>query len=122
MRAALLGLSHPHTDVLLTTFENMPEITGVVLWDADPLLVANTKLARRPKVTLTTADLDQALGHPELKFALVCVRNDQASTVAHRVIAAGVHLLAEKPVALTSAQILSLQEAAAKKGVVASVL
>ena len=122
MRAALLGLSHPHTDVLLTTFENMPEITSVVLWDENASLVANTKLARRPKVTLTTANLDEALGQPDLHFALVCVRNDQAAAVAQRVIAAEIHLLAEKPVALTSRQILSIQEAAAKKGVLASVL
>lgn len=122
MRAALLGLSHPHTDILLTTFENMPEITGVVLWDEDPLLVAKTKLALRPKVSLTTANLDQALDQTDVQFALVCVRNDRAYAVAQRVIAAGIHLLAEKPVALTSKQILSLQEAAEQKGVVASVL
>ena len=122
MRVALLGLSHPHTDIFLTTFENMPEITSVVLWDADPLLTAKTKLAQRPKVTLTTANLDQALGQPSLQFALACVRHDLAADVAQRVIAAGIHLLAEKPVALTSMQILSLQAAAAKQGVVASVL
>lgn len=122
MRAALLGLSHPHTDILLTTFENMPEITGVVLWDQDPQLVAKTRLAQRPKVVLTTDNLDQALGQPDLQFALVCVRNDQAAAVAQRVIAAGIHLLAEKPVGLTSAQILALQEAAEKRKLVASVL
>lgn len=122
MRAALLGLSHPHTDILLTTFENMPEITDVILWDEDPLLVAKTKLAQRPKVSLTTADLDQALGQAGLQFALVCVRNDRGFAVAQRVIAAGIHLLSEKPVALTSKEILSLQESAAKKSVVASVL
>ncbi|HQY06838.1 MAG TPA: Gfo/Idh/MocA family oxidoreductase [Lacunisphaera sp.] len=122
MRVALLGLSHPHSDILLTTFGNMPEITSVVLWDADALLVANTKLAQRPKVTLATANLDQALSQPDLQFALVCVRHDQADAVALRVIAAGIHLLSEKPVALTSTDILSIQEAAARRGVVASVL
>jgi predicted dehydrogenase len=122
MHVALLGLSHPHTDILLTTFENMPEITSVVLWDEAASLVASTKLARRPKVRLATADLDRALDQPDLQFALVCVRNDVAAVVAHRVIAAGIHLLAEKPVGLTAAEILSVQEAATQKRVVASVL
>lgn len=122
MRVALLGLSHPHSAILLTTFVNMPEITGIVLWDSDPLLAANTKLAQRPKVTLATASLDQALEQPGLQFALVCVRHDQAAAVAHQVIAAGIPLLSEKPVALTSVEIQSLQEGAARKGVVASVL
>lgn len=122
MRAALLGLSHPHTDILLTTFENMPEITSVVLWDEDAALVATTKLAQRPKVALTTADLDRALDQPGLQFALVCMRNDREAAVAQRVLAAGIHLLAEKPVALTSAEILSLQEIADRKRLTASVL
>lgn len=122
MLVALLGLSHPHTDILLTTFENMPEITGVILWDEDPLLAAKTKLAQRPKVKLTTADLDRALDQPGLQFALVCVRNDRGFSIAQRVIAARVHLLAEKPVALHSKDISSLQQSAGEKGVVASVL
>lgn len=122
MRAALLGLSHPHTDILLTTFANMPEITSVVVWDEDPVLVAKANRSPRPKVTLATADLDQVLTQRGLQFALVCVRNDRAFAIAQHVIAAGIPLLAEKPVALTSTQIISLQEAAARKGVVASVL
>jgi predicted dehydrogenase len=122
MRAALLGLSHPHSNILLTTLENMAEITSVVLWDADPLLVATTGLSRLSKVALTTASLNQALHQPDLQFALVCVRNDQAADVARQVIAAGIHLLSEKPPALTAAQILSLKDEAATKGVLASVL
>lgn len=122
MRVALLGLSHPHSAILLTTFENMPEISSVVLWDLDPKLVAGTQLSRRPKVTMTTASLDEALAQPGLQFALVCVRHDRMSDVNHRVIAAGVPLLSEKPVGLNATQILSLQKAAAARGVIASVL
>ncbi len=122
MKAAILGLSHPHSALLLTTLENMPEITSVFLWDEDARLVAATSLARKPKVALTTADLDRVLGEADLKFAIVCVRHDRAAEIAHRVIAAGIHLMAEKPAALNSTEIISLQAAAAKKSIVASVL
>ncbi len=122
MKAALLGLSHPHTGVFLSTLENMPEITSVSLWDADAVLVGRTSLAARRKVTLTTADLDQVLRQPDLQFAIVCTRHDQAAAVSRRVIAAGKHLLAEKPVGLSSTEILGLQAAAARAGVVAAVL
>ena len=41
MKVALLGISHPHAAPLLTTLENLPEITQVHLWDSDPAVVAS---------------------------------------------------------------------------------
>lgn len=122
MKVALLGLTHPHAGILLTTLENLPEITSVHLWDADPAVVARPDLPASRKVTRTTTDLDSILAQPDLVFAVVCVRHDQAAALGKRVVAAGKHLMAEKPVGLTSAEILSLQHAAASAKVVASVL
>jgi len=122
MKAALLGLTHPHTEVLLTTLVNLPEITAVSLWDADPAIVVLTELRRRPKVTFAGTDLDRILAQPDLDFAIVCVRADQAAEIASRVVAAGKHLVAEKPVGLHAADIAALASAAARAGVVASVL
>lgn len=122
MKAALLGLSHPHSGILLTTLENLTEITSVCLWDADPAVVAGPALPASRKVVQTTADLAAVLAQPDLDFAIVCVRNDQAAALAHRVVAAGKHLLAEKPGGLTAAEILSVDQAAERAGVVAAVL
>lgn len=121
MRAALLGLSHPHSGALLATLENLREIRRIALWDADARAAKeNAALPRSCKTALVTADLDAALAACD--FAIVCVRHDQAAALAHRVIAAGKHLLAEKPAGLTSAEIAAVQRAAARAGVVASVL
>ena len=122
MHAALLGLSHPHSAVLLSTLENLPEITRVHLWDDDPVVVQQSDLATRPKVASTSSDLDQILAEPGLHFAIVCARHDKAAAVSHRVVAAGKHLLAEKPVGLNPREIATLAEAVARAGVVASVL
>jgi predicted dehydrogenase len=122
MKAALLGLTHPHSRILLATLENLAEITAIVLWDADPIIAARPAFPASRKVTQITSDLYAVLAQPDLVFAIVCVRNDQATALSHLVLAAGIHLLAEKPVGLTSAEILGLQYAATEAGLVAGVL
>lgn len=122
MKAAILGLSHPHAGILLTTLENLPEITSISLWDADPAVAARPDLPASRKAMPATTDLDAVLAQPDLIFAIVCLRTDQTAAVSHRVIAAGKHLLSEKPAGLNSAEISGLQAAAARAGVVASVL
>ncbi|MBL9199323.1 MAG: Gfo/Idh/MocA family oxidoreductase [Opitutaceae bacterium] len=121
MHAALLGLSHPHSGALLSTLENLREVRRVTLWDAHPSATRkNSALPRSPKVALVTAELDAALAACD--FAILCVRHDESAALARRVLAAGKHLLAEKPVALASAEIAALHRSATRAGLVASVL
>ncbi len=120
MNAALLGLSHPHSGALLATLENLREIRRILLWSEDPRADRSPRLPRSRKAEPVSGNLDAVLARCD--FAVVAVRHDQAAAVAHRVLAAGRHLLAEKPVGLTAAQILPLQRAAARAGLVAGVL
>ncbi len=121
MNAALLGLRHPHSGALLAAMENLREVRRVFLWDADPRAAAkNSSLPRSRKALPVTADLDAVLAACD--FAIVAVRHHEAAALARRVLAAGRHLLAEKPVGLTATEILPLQRAAAKAGLVAAVL
>ena len=122
MKAAILGLTHPHSGILLKTLDNLPEITGIVLWDADPVVGGRPVLPASGKVVRVTSELATALAEPGLVFAIVCLRNDGAAAVSLQVLAAGKHLLAEKPVGITSAEILKVQTAAAQAGLVAGVL
>lgn len=80
MKAALLGLSHPHAGILLTTLENLPEITSVLLWDADPAVAAQPVLPASRKASPATTDLEAVLAQPDLVFAIVCLR-DRKSVV-----------------------------------------
>lgn len=122
MKVALLGLDHPHAGVLLTTLENLPEITSITLWDANPDVIARTPFVTRSKVSAPTTDLDSVLAQPDLVFAIVCARHDVSAAICLSVVQAGKHLLAEKPVGFNSSQIHEVEKAAAKHGVVASVL
>ena len=122
MKVALLGLTHPHSGILLTTLENFPEVTSISLWDADPAAVASPGLPQSRKVTSSGSNLDALLAQPDLVFVILCVRHDQVAAIAQRVVAAGKHLAVEKPAGLTSAEILAVQRAAQRAKVVASVL
>ena len=122
MKAALLGLSHPHSGILLTTLENLPEVTSVCLWDPDAVALAHPNLPPARKVSHVSTNLDAVLAQRDLVFAILCVRHDQAAALARRILAAGKHLVAEKPAGLNSAEIVVVRGAAASAGVVASVL
>ncbi|MDB6092747.1 MAG: putative dehydrogenase [Verrucomicrobia bacterium] len=121
MKAALLGLTHPHSAILLATLELLPEVTSIWLWDADPKVVA-AQPGQGAKVVHATADLDAVLAQRDLVFAVLCVRHDESAALAQRVVTAGKHLISEKPVGITPAEISAVQVAAESAGVVASVL
>ncbi|MCF3650466.1 Gfo/Idh/MocA family protein [Synoicihabitans lomoniglobus] len=122
MNVALLGLQHPHSALLLATFQELPEISRIDLWDSDPSVVANPPLPRCAKATAPTSALDAVLAQPDLTFVMVCVRHDQSAAIALQVIAAGKHLLIEKPVGLNAVEVQRVQAAADRAGVVAAVL
>ncbi len=121
MKAALLGLAHPHAGILLATLDLLPEISEICLWDPDAPGIA-ASLPAAAKVVQVSTDLDAVLGQHDLVFAVVCVPTDRAAALARRVLQAGKHLLAEKPAGFTSAEIAAVEEEAARAGLTASVL
>jgi len=120
MKASLLGLTHPHASVLLATLEFLPEISAISLWDSAPVGTYPPLVGR--KVVQVTDDLAAVLDQPDLVFAVVALPTDQAAAVEARVLAAGKHLLAEKPAGMSSAEIAQLARTAAQRGLIASVL
>ena len=61
MKVALLGLSHPHSGILLATLAGLPEITEICLWDADDAAVARQLAMAQPKVIQITSEIDCVL-------------------------------------------------------------
>lgn len=122
MKVALLGLSHPHSGILLDTLAGLPEITELCLWDADGAAVTRQLGNPQRKVIQVTSELDCVLSQTDIAFALVCVRHDQMLAVAGQVIASGHHLMIEKPAGLNAAEIVALQQRAKAADRVASVL
>lgn len=120
LKCALLGVGHPHSAALLATLKGMPEIGEVILWDADP---AALRAAQAPgQVNAAPADLEKILARADLHFAIVCAPADEGLALGLRVVAAGKHLLIEKPPGLTVAEVARLTRAVDAAGVLASVL
>lgn len=63
--------------------------------------------------------LDEVLGDPAVELVSICTPTDSHLELAERALAAGKHILVEKPVALTPAPVEALAETARAAGLVA---
>jgi len=101
---ALLGCTHPHSRGHLATLRISPEIDRFWLWDPDR--AAAEKLAEQagPKLAGVTNDLSAAL-RDEVGFALVCRSNEVNPETVVAAARAGKHVLSEKPMATTAANL-----------------
>ncbi|MBB3954175.1 Gfo/Idh/MocA family protein [Novosphingobium sediminicola] len=80
--------------------------------------LAAAQAAAQPFGAVASDDLAQVLAMPEVEAVLIASPNDLHAEQAMAAIAAGKHVLVEKPLAPTGAQALALAQAAADKGVV----
>ena len=120
-KAALLGLDHPHSAAYLNTLLSFREISHVSLWDENAHPALLDTLPRTDKIERFTTNLTGLLAQGDLDFALLCVRTDQAAEIGARVVAAGKHLLVEKPAGMNSDEIRAVIRAARRAGVQACV-
>ncbi len=98
MKAALIGLEHPHALAHLATLQQLSEVDSIVLWGETEAAIRKATACQGFKVTAGYSDLDALLRDHDPFFAIVAVRNRQGPEVFGKVLAAGIHLMAEKPV------------------------
>lgn len=113
VKAALLGIEHPHSLSHLSTLQCLPEVSEILLWDENPQALAEAVAKQGAKVSATFTDLNQLLADPDLFFVIAALRNDLGPELFIRTLEAGKHLLAEKPIgrtALDTAQVIAAAE------------
>ena len=98
MKAALMGLEHPHSLAHLATLQQLPEVDSIVLWGETQAAINDVIDCQGFKVEGGYSDLDALLHDHTPFFAIVAVRNNQGPGVFGKVLSAGIHLMAEKPV------------------------
>lgn len=103
MNVAMIGLTHPHSDMYLETLDQLDDVTGIPLYDPDQT-VAREVVARVPKAAGVHTGLDSLLDCTDFTHALVAVRNDQSVATLVRLIEAGKNVFTEKPAARTAAE------------------
>lgn len=103
MNVAIIGLTHPHSEMYLETLDQLDEVTAVPLCDPDET-VAREVASRFRKAAGVYSSLDQLLADADFSQALVAVRNDQAVATLARCIGAGKNVFTEKPAARSAAE------------------
>lgn len=119
--AALLGVEHPHSLAHLRTLQQLPEVEHILLWDESAEALGRVRQELPDKVVIATTNLDELLAHPELSIVIAAIRNDLGRDIFLRVIAAGKHLMAEKPIGRNAAETQEVVSAAHAAGVRLSV-
>jgi len=98
---ALVGVNHPHTGDWHGVLPVVPDLVPVAHYDADP--TAARRLLQPPYDALPVyGDLDELLARHKVKAALVLLPLDQAERTLLTLARAGIHTMAEKPVARTA--------------------
>jgi predicted dehydrogenase len=97
---------HPHTEVVALYHRHQPRAQ---------------QLATQHHIPHASDDLETLLALPEVDVVAISTPPSLHFAMAHRAIAAGKHVLLEKPVTMTYAEALTLRDAAAAKKVVIAV-
>jgi predicted dehydrogenase len=116
VKAALLGLAHPHSLAHLRTLQAIPEVDSILLWDSDLAMLGMVPREITAKVEASYTDLDRVLERDDVFFAIAAVRNDLGPDLFVRTLEAGKHLLAEKPLGKCAADAERVIAAAERAG------
>jgi predicted dehydrogenase len=100
----MIGLTHPHSAGHLRTLSVTPEVERVLLYDPSPAAHAAAR-AHCPKATESFTELDELLARRDVAAVVIAVPTDQAPALVARAAAAGKHVLCEKPVGRTAAEL-----------------
>jgi predicted dehydrogenase len=103
MKAALLGVEHPHSLAHLRTLQAIDEVEAIFLWDESESALAKVRQNQGDKIEATSTDLDSILARDELFFVIAAMPNDLSTDIFTRALEAGKHVLAEKPIGRTAA-------------------
>jgi len=92
-----------------------PEAQVVALCDSNPAVLE--KASRETGITAIYSDYQQLLQHPGLDAVIIATPNYLHAPISLAAIAAGKHVLCEKPIAMNYAESLTMYQAAEAAGV-----
>ncbi len=116
LKAALLGVTHPHSAAHLRTLQALPEIEAVYLWDESAAALEDLRGQQGAKVAGASTRLADVIGRDDLTFAVGALPNDVAPDVFIPALQQGQHLMAEKPIGRTAADVERVVRAADDAG------
>jgi predicted dehydrogenase len=126
-RLGVIGFAHMHVVHVAAQFGNHPQVDWVACADTQPLrpevrTARYTRAWNRQEVVntwhipQTYADYHELLAKEKLDIAIVCSENTQHAAVTEACAAAGVHVVVEKPMAVSLADGLRMVRACEAAG------
>ena len=100
---AMVGVTHPHSDMYLETLEEVDEVAAIHLVDENGEALAETA-GRVRKLANTYRDVDSVLARPDITHVLIAVPNVDTPALLCRAINAGKNVFTEKTAARTAAE------------------
>nr|HMN27353.1 Gfo/Idh/MocA family oxidoreductase [Caldilineaceae bacterium] len=126
-RLGVIGFAHMHVVHVAAQFGNHPQVDWVACADTQPLR-PEVRTARYTRawnqqevvntwrIPRTYADYHELLAKEKLDIAIVCSENSQHAAVIEACAAAGVHVVVEKPMAVSLADGLRMVRACEAAG------
>lgn len=117
VKVGFLGVAHPHARPHLRTLELLDEVSGIVAWDEDDDALERLRREDHPKLEPGRSTFDGIMEREDIPIVVSLATNDRNPDWVIRAAKAGKHVLTEKPVAASSADMAPLLDAVRDAGV-----
>ncbi len=112
---AIIGSGHIAIANHVPGFGHVPDARVVVLCDSDPAVLERAR--KQTGVEITCTDYRQAIARDEVHAVVIATPNHLHAPIALAAIAAGKHVLCEKPIAMNLEEATRMLQAAEAAGV-----
>lgn len=116
-RIGIVGLVHDHARGFISDLLNRTDVELVGIAESDPVLVARYSEQYGLSASLFHSTLEQMLDATNVRAVAVCSSTFDHPTIVDVCAARGVHVMVEKPLAVTLTHARAIAEAAAKGGI-----
>jgi predicted dehydrogenase len=99
----LFGMTHPHANAHLKTLMISDRVSNLSVYDADQEVAASV-VSEHAKVGRAFGDLGEAIASNPTA-AVACFRNSENADLSVKLLEAGIHVISEKPIGATAADV-----------------
>ena len=107
----LFGLTHPHSNAHLKTLMLSSKVSALGVFDPETPVASKVK-ADNPDVAESFGDLGSAISDGKPDAAVACFPNDKNADLCVRLLEAGIHVISEKPIGSSAADVNRVVDAA----------
>jgi predicted dehydrogenase len=116
VRLAIIGLEG-HTSEILDPLDRLPDVELAAVWDRDPKFAHDFAAGKHGRGARAYDDWRELLDHEKLDMVGICGTNGERAEILIECARRKLHIVAEKPLAITSADLDRVKHAVAESGI-----